>query len=194
MSAIEWLKFITPFTIIVVAIALLASIPLKQAWRKHYLLPTRRLAFKKTEIIALSITVIGWVLAWIATTIMTPIIQVNVQATSELLLTITLTILGLIILVRIFQKNNMLSLWLVMFKRQLPFIAEIITPIIAVTGLLIASTLEETSRRHRDEAEKGDPNTTDLQKSSSESGMNLNGEYYGQSKSIWYGDSNKKRD
>lgn len=192
MSPIEWLQFITPFVLVVSAIALVASIPLTQHWCNHYKLPKRRLAFIKTEILMFVVIIIGWLLAWLAPTFITPVVRVNTQATSELLLTIALSILGLIVIIRIFQKNNLLSLWLVLLKRQLPFIAEVATPIIAVVSLIIIESFAETCERQYKESQKDDPCKTDLEKATLGHGMDLNGDYCGQSKSLWYGNSNKK--
>ncbi|MBX9705201.1 MAG: hypothetical protein K5Q00_03015 [Gammaproteobacteria bacterium] len=186
MDAKEWLQFMTPFIAVLFIIFCLASIPLKQSWREHYKLPQRKLILKKSSLVMCAIIIVTYLIIWVATYFTRSNIQITIQAINGLLLIISLVLLGLITFIRMFQKNNLLSLWLVMFKRQLPLLAEVAAPIIAVASVFIVNSLAETTERQRKEAEQRDPNTTDFQKNLTEHGINPEGGYCDKGKALWY--------
>jgi hypothetical protein len=139
VSAIEWLHFINSFVVIIISIALVACVPVQLTKEP------KPIAWKKTSIVTFGVIALGWVLAWIAPHIMTPIVRVNVTATSQLILSVTLFLLSLITLVRIFHRNNALSWCMIFLKNHFPLFAKVFGFFAAAIGALFVDSLDDKS-------------------------------------------------
>lgn len=183
MSAIEWLHFINPLIVITMLIALIASVPVISSWRKEFKLPATPLALKKTLLVSIGLIVLGWGLAWLAPHMMTPIIRVNVIASSQVLLTVSLTASVIVISFRIFQKNNLLSLLLILSMRHFPFLARILGVVAAAFSGLLINSLDGKSQN---KAKHEDANSSDEEKVLLDHALNYRGEYCDKDKTNWY--------
>ena len=110
MSAIEWLLFISPYIWPLVLLNLLALVPTKVNQSQ-----SKRVKF---TLILFSIVFVGWCFAHLALHIMHyPNVRGNVLDASKVLLTPALIALGILIPIRLFQRDNLLS-WLLIFICQ----------------------------------------------------------------------------
>jgi|GEM_PF-3107867 hypothetical protein len=182
MSPVEWLHFITPFIVITIIISLIACVPVTRAWRQQLQLPKKPLAFKKVLLGTFGFIALGWMLAWVAPHIMTPLVRVNVMATSQLILTIALVLAGLITLVRLFQRNNLLSILLIGAKRHAPIIITVFAYLASGLSILLMRSFAESK------GDEDDPHLTEAEKEQLKSYMNYRGDYCDKHKSTWYFD------
>lgn len=183
MSAIEWLHFINPFVVITMSIALIASVPVISSWRKEFQLPSTALALKKTLLVFVGLTFFGWTLAWLAPHIMTPMIRVNMIAASQVLLTASLTASVIVILFRIFQKNNLFSLFLILVIRHFPLLARNFGFIAAAFSALLINSFDDKSYS---KTKHEDANLSDEEKVLLDHALNYRGEYCDKDKINWY--------
>lgn len=178
MSAIEWLHFINPFVVTIVSIALIACVPVQLTKQP------KPIAWKKTSIVTFGFIALGSALAWIAPHIITPLFRVNVTATSQLILSVALSLLGLITLVRIFHRNNALSWCMIFLKNHFPFFAKVFGFLTAAVGISLVNSLEGNSYKKASREESAD--LPDEEKVLLDHGMNLNGDYCDKNKTTWY--------
>jgi hypothetical protein len=180
MSAIDWLHFITPFIVTAMIIALTSSIPVPSSWVKPFKLSDKPLGLKKILIGAIIVIALGWVLAYLAPHVMTPIIRVNMVAISQVILIFSLLAIVIVMIHRIIQKNNVLSMLFILAKRCLPMIITIIGKISSALLVLLLDSSEEA--RQKQKKLSNEKSAYKIPRSY----MNKRGEYCGKNKSNWY--------
>lgn len=185
MSASEWLEFINPFIAITIGMVILSTISIPSTWRKALQIPEvqKALFLKKTIFVLIGILGLSWILAWLAPHITIPIICVNVMATSQLLSVPTLIVISFVMLIRIFQQNNILSLVFIILIRNLPTMLKIAGKFFSIFFVILAEA-SKNSRHKLEEDEKLDESEDPY--ADPKSCLNYRGEYCDKAKTNWY--------
>lgn len=178
MSAIEWLHFINPFVVTIVSIALIACVPVQLTKQQ------KLIAWKKTSIVAFGFIALDWALAQVAPHIIMPLVRVNITATSQLILSVALFLLGLMALVRIFHRNNALSWCMIFLKNHFSLFAKVFGFVTTAVSIFLVNSLDGNSYKKASREKSTD--LPDEEKVLLDQGMNLNGDYCDKNKTIWY--------
>ncbi|PIQ43256.1 MAG: hypothetical protein COV52_01945 [Gammaproteobacteria bacterium CG11_big_fil_rev_8_21_14_0_20_46_22] len=184
MSATQWLHFINPFIVITIALALVASIPVSSKLSKEFGLSKKPLAWKKALFVLFVATAFAWLLARIAPHFAElPQVKVNLIATSQLGLTITLVAVGIVILRRLFQRNNCFSLLLILLKNYFPLFAKTAGFFAAAVGTVFVDSLDDKSFAKNQSKSR---TLTDEEKVLRTMKTNHKGDYCDEDKLNWY--------
>ena len=168
MTSTEWLPFISPYVWILLILNGLALIPIPMQFK--------RLPMTKFTLTLSAITLGGWLLALIAFYSNTPIVYRNLAALSEVTLTPTLFLFGAILLYRIYQGKNLLSLLLKIAKKVLVRLFDLLAPIASIFLHFLSDPKSPDLADYENTAEKWE----EWERKDSIR-MNLRGEYMGES-------------